>query len=621
MCGIAGFIDLRGKRRAEPAVLGPILETISHRGPDSSGIFCSGAAALGFRRLAIIDPAGSEQPLFNEDHTLAMVGNGEIYNYVELRDELRAAGHTFLTDGDMEVVLHLFEEYGAYLTRKLKGQFSLAILEIGPGRLHLFRDPFGITPLHYARLGDEFVFASEVKAILRHPSARATLDLVALDQALCFPGVVSPRTIIRDVSSLPPGYRLTVDRGVVTSTRYWDLDYPAATACRSPISEDAAVTRFRELFNASVLRRLRADVPVGLYLSGGLDSSYVGASLREVAPDHDLTTFSIVFPNSRAINERRYQLLMARELGSHHVEIPFDESEIAGLLRQMVWHAEVPVTETYNVCSMAMAEAARAHGVKVVLGGEGSDELLAGYPGYRFDALSAASERGGSSPDEARVRHEVWGDAAIRYERRYADYRAFRNRFLSPVARDMLAEEDCLSSGPVDPAMLAGRAPVHQRSYLDMKLRLADHLLGDHGDRMAMAHSVEARYPFLDTDLVEFLVELDPELKLNGMTEKYLLRRAAEGRIPDAILRREKFGFRAPGSGYLLGGQDKALSELVSRERIEADGIFDADTVLAEVDRHREGRAGSNPHAEDDIPLLVMTSAILVDAFGIERLA
>ncbi|WP_339434577.1 asparagine synthase (glutamine-hydrolyzing) [Pseudomonas orientalis] len=620
MCGIAGFMDLSGQASAAPSVLNSMLRALIHRGPDSQGTLVEGSRAIGMRRLAIIDPQGSEQPLFNEDRSLALVGNGEIYNYIELRERLKARGHIFRTHGDMEVVLHLFEEYGADMTDHLNGQFSLALLERQSGRLWLFRDHMGITPLHYALFGNTFVFASEIKAILQHPAASRAIDPIGLDQALCFPGLVSPRTLFSGVRSLPAGHRLLVDGTAITQAVFWDMEYPMQGDASAFTDETAAVEQFLGLFDAAVKRRLRADVPVGLYLSGGLDSSFLGASIKTVAPDHELTTFSVVFPENRAINERIFQTLMVRQLDSHHIEIPFEPARIADHLHEMVWHSECPVKETYNTCTMVMSAAARAHGIPVVLGGEGADELLAGYPGYRFDAFNQQRGTEVLSQEEAFARERLWGSSAVRYERQYGDYRGFRRRFLSRDLEQHLLAEDCLSSPVIDVSKVLGRHPVNQRSYLDIKLRLADHLLGDHGDRMNMMSSIEGRFPFLDREVVDFLRQLPPHFKLKAMDEKYLLKLAAAGRVPNAIIRREKFGFRAPGSSYLLAQNKEWIYDTLSPERIAREGFFDPAAIAAELQRLQHAPIGANPHADDDIVLFALTFSILLEKFDIKQI-
>ncbi|WP_277398105.1 asparagine synthase (glutamine-hydrolyzing) [Pseudomonas sp. MPFS] len=620
MCGIAGFMDLSGQGSADPKVLEAMLQTLVHRGPDAQGMLVEKGWAIGMRRLSIIDPTGSEQPLYNEDRSLALVGNGEIYNYVELREQLRARGHVFRSNGDMEVILHLYEEYGADLTDHLNGQFSLALLDRRSGRLWLFRDQMGITPLHYAVFGNTLVFASEIKAILQHPAAYRAIDPIGLDQVLCFPGLVSPRTMFKGVCSLPAGHRLLVEGGQITQDVFWDMDYPVQGAQLQVADEREVIEQFLGVFDAAVARRLRADVPVGLYLSGGLDSSFVAASVKAVAPDYPLTTFSVVFPENRAINERVYQLLMARQLGSRHIEIAFEQERIAKVLPDMVWHSECPVTETYNTCTMAMAAAARAHGVPVVLGGEGADELLAGYPGYRFDAFSRQRGSEALSQEEAFAREQLWGNANVRYERHYGDYRAFRRRFLSADVEHLLLAEDSLSRPVIDVAKVQGRHPVDQRSYLDLKLRLADHLLGDHGDRMNMVSSIEGRFPFLDPEVVEFLRRVPPHLKLNGMDEKYLLKQAAIARVPKAIIQREKFGFRAPGSSFLLAQNREWIHDMLAPERVAREGFFDAKAISAELRRQENSSAGANPHADDDILLFALSFSILLEKFSIKGL-
>lgn len=621
MCGFAGYIDLRGERPADARLLERMAGRLVHRGPDSDGHFADGPAGLAFRRLSIIDLAGGDQPLYSEDGSLVMVCNGEIYNYRELRAELEEKGHRFSTETDVEVLVHLYEEVGPRLLDRLNGQFAFAVYDRRRRELFLARDHFGICPLYYAVADGVLLFGSEVKALLAHPLAPREVDLTALDQALSFPGIVSPRTIFRGVESLPAGHCLTAGDGDVRVAEYWDLDYPREGEADYERPESYYVERLGELLARSVGRRLQADVPVGFYLSGGLDSSLVAALIREASPAQTRHSFSIDFAD-REISESAYQRLMARHVGSEHHEIVFDWSEIAGRLPRMVEHCETPVKESFNTCSLALSEAARRAGVKVVLAGEGADELFAGYMGYRFDQSGMRGARGDEleAALEDEIRERLWGSRDIFYEVDQHPLREVKQALYSADVAERLADFECVNFPPVNRERLRGRHFIHQRSYLDFKLRLADHLLGEHGDRMVMANSVEGRYPFLDIELVEFARAVPPHLKLNGFSEKYLVKRVAEGRVPERIVRREKFGFRAPGSPYLLNQRIGWIEDSLSSERVRRQGYFNPDTVERLKARYTRPGFTLNPHTESDLLMLVLTFNLLLELFELPSL-
>ncbi|GFH39415.1 asparagine synthase (glutamine-hydrolyzing) [Streptomyces pacificus] len=616
MCGIAGAMGLRNGVEVDSRALARMTATLLHRGPDSGGVFAEDGVGLGFRRLSINDLGGGAQPMSSEDGAVVVVCNGEIFNHRRLRAELVGRGHRFRTDCDVEVLVHLYEEEGTELLHRLNGQFAFAILDRPRRRLFLARDHVGVLPLHYATTADHFVFGSEAKAVLEHPGVDRAVDLTGLDQVLTFPGLVSPRTMFQGVSSLRAGHYLLVEDGAVREVPYWDLDYPSAGEL-APRPDAYYAERLRELLTGAVRRRLDADVPVGFYLSGGLDSSLIAGLVGELAPPAD--SFSVTFPDAE-IDESGYQRLMAQKAGSRHHEVRFTTADIAEDLHRMVLHAETPVKETYNTCSLALARRVRESGTTVILTGEGADELFGGYVGYRFDRLGRGA---GSSGDdladalEDDVRRRLWGDAGLFYERRYHAWREAKLGIYSAGVREAFRDVDCLRLPPVDPARLAGRDPLDQRSYLDFRLRLSDHLLSDHGDRMAMAHSVEARYPFLDREVVEFATEVPARLKVHPLGEKYVVRQAAQGLVPPEIIDREKFGFRAPGSPALLRAGVEWVGDMLSPARIRRQGYFDP----AAVERLRARYTGDgfevHPHYGDDLLLTVLTFGILLDTFSL----
>ena len=629
MCGIAGCLDLRAAGRVERAVAAAMTGILVHRGPDSSGLHAApdGNVALGIQRLKIIDLETGDQPITNEDGSLVLVCNGEIFNYRELRAELAARGHRFRTRTDVEVLVHLWEERGPACVERLDGQFAFALWDSRERRLFLARDHFGVNPLYFAVAGGFLLFASEIKAILEHPAAPRQVDLVGLDQVLSLPGLVSPRTIVQGIESLKSGCWLLASLAGgaegIEIREYWDLDYPLDSPGAADIyPEEHYIAGLAEIFERSVGRRLQADVPVGLFLSGGLDSSLVAEAAVRLSGGAPLCSFSIAF-DSAEIDETRYQRLMAKTLGCRHHEIHIDADGIASRLREMVWHCESPVKESFNTCSLALAEAARDAGVPVILGGEGADELFGGYPGYRFDALGTREDDplDLEAAFERELRERLWGDPDLFYEKDQTAFREVKTALYSERVAARFADFDCLAHPLVDKARLAGRHPLHKRSYLDFKLRLSDHLLSEHGDRMVMARSVEGRYPFLDLELVDFARRIPPALKVKDLTEKYVVRRMAEGRVPRQILERPKFGFRAPGSPLLLQRRTEWALDLLADERIRRQGYFDPGVVARLKARYAQPGFELNPHLETDLLMVVLTFNLVLDAFQLPDLS
>lgn len=621
MCGFAGYSESKNERGVSQLLLKEMTDCLIHRGPDSDGYFVEDGTGLGFRRLSIIDLASGDQPMYSEDGSLVLLCNGEIFNYRELRNGLEQKGHVFSTRSDVEVLLHLYEEEGVAFLNKLNGQFAFVIYDRKEKTLFLARDHFGINPLFYAVVDGTFIFGSEIKAILKHPLVAREADLTGLDQVFSFPGLVSPRTMFKAIESLPNGHYIFVKDGDVKVSQYWDLDYPTADEVVYDKPESYYVEKLKYLFAQSVKYRLQADVPVGFYLSGGLDSSLIAAMIRSVSPGVRRHSFSIGF-NEKEICEAKYQRMMAAYSESVHHEITFDWQEIAERLPRMIYHSECPVKETYNTCSMALSEAARASGITVVLSGEGADELFAGYVGYRFDqfGLRAEKKHDLESMLEAELRETLWGDPALFYETEHYAFREVRAALYSSTLNAAFDEFDCLNFALVDKRRLKGRHFVHQRSYLDFKLRLSDHLISDHGDRMALAHSVEGRYPFLDIELVEFSRLIPPELKLNQFTEKYILKKVAADLVPREIINREKYGFHAPGTPYLLRQNIEWINDLLSYERIKRQGYFNPDAIeRLKVQYSKDGFRLNLPF-ESDLLMIVLSFGIFLDVFQLPNL-
>ncbi|OYX71644.1 MAG: asparagine synthase (glutamine-hydrolyzing) [Rhizobiales bacterium 32-66-11] len=622
MCGIVGHL----RRHPGPAVPDDLIvrmaDTLRHRGPDDEGFFADDAVSLGFRRLSIVDLAAGRQPMFAAEGRVVGICNGEIYNYAELRADLESRGHRFATRCDTELVPALFAEYGVEFARRINGQFAFAVFDRATRRLVLGRDQVGIAPLFYAERDGLLMFGSEIRALLSHNSLDRTVDLTALDQIFTFPGLVSPRTIFAAVKSLPPGHVLVADPDKPLKVqKYWDLDYPLAQDI-APRRLEECVEELDAALRQAVRYRLQADVPVGGYLSGGLDSSLIAAIVADVAGASTRHTFSITFPD-RAMDERGPQRLMAKRLGTVHHEAEVDPSVLSRRLADIVRCAEAPLRESYNVCSLLLSGMVRDAGLKVVLTGEGADELFGGYVGYRLDMERGAAAESLDLDEmiEAEWRERLWGDPGFFYEKNYAASRENRQGLYADGVAARFDSFDCLAGDVVDRSQIAGRHPFHIRSYLDFKLRMADHLLADHGDRVSFANSVEARYPFLDIGVIDVARRIPPALMVQGGEEKYVLKQVARRYLPAEIVDRKKFSFVAHSSARLLRAREPQVLDLLDEERIRADGYFNPAAIAHLKTRYLDPKTELNQTFEDDFLMVVLTFGLLREHFALPQLS
>ena len=617
MCGICGFIRFDGPVTADDRIIiSKMNSRLFHRGPDAQKELLFDNVALGFSRLSIVGLENGMQPIYNEDGNILLLCNGEIFNYVELREDLCQRGHSFATRSDVEVIVHLYEEMGMAFLDKLNGQFALAIYDKRTGSLFCARDHMGICPLYYTVVGKTFLFASEIKAMLLFPGIRKEVDLVGLDQVFTFPGLLSPRTMFRDIRSLENGHFLHLDgEGRLEIREYWDLIYPEGEIKMNGKPEQYYIDRLEELFEQSIRLRLRADVESGVYLSGGLDSSMITMKVNQLYPVRRQRAFSIDFAES-IHSETVYQQLVAHASNSALNKKTFYCRDISQRLRQAIYHCECPLKETYNTASLSLSEATRSSGIKVVLCGEGSDELFAGYVGYRFDEMrSMKLIQNHCSPQEEALRERIWGDKSFFYESDFSGLQAIRQELYSKEVNAVFDEVNCLNHQVINPERVRNRGLIARRSYIDYKLRLVDHLVSDHGDKMALANSVEARYPFLDRHFVDFSVQVPASLKLHEFTEKYIIRQMASRFVPQEIREREKFHFVAPGSPYLIQNNIEYVNDLLSYDRIKRQGFFDPDKIESLKKMYgREGFAINIPY-ESDLLITVITFGILLEEF------
>jgi len=595
-----------------------MLGTLRHRGPDQFGIYlgergdCS--VGLGNSRLSIVDLAGGQQPISNEDGTKWIVFNGEIFNHLELRRELEQRGHRLQSDSDTEVIVHLFEDLGPDCLQHLNGQFALAIWDERTGELFLARDRLGIRPLFYARDGGALTFASEVKGLLADPAFSVELDPLALDEIFTFWSPIAPRTAFRGVSCLPPGHYLVArSDGEVRIEKYWELTFPDRG--REPLRDaEEATAEFGDLLAGATELRLRADVPVGAYLSGGLDSSTITALAQRHAGS-GLETFSIAF-DDQAYDESEFQRRMAARLGTRHHRITCTHEDIGRVIPEVVWHTETPITRTSPAPLYLLSELVQSEGLKVVLTGEGADEFLAGYNIFKEAKVRRFWAREPQSKRRPALLKKLYpyigelsgaGDAYLKgffgqglervFSACYSHEVRWRNtsrakRLFSGALRAAIEEERRESDGSAAPehepweglalpADLERYSPLARAQYLEAAIFLPGYLLSSQGDRMAMAHSVEGRFPFLDHRVVELCCQLAPGLKLRGLDEKRLLKRAARDLVPAEIGQRRKRPYRAPihASFFVEGKPLDWVAEALSAQAIEAAGCFDPGAV------------------------------------------
>lgn len=617
MCGICGFLKFDARTDGnDKKVIEKMTHKLIHRGPDAQDTLLFDNAAFGFTRLSIIGLQDGMQPLYNEDESLVLICNGEIFNYIELKEQLIKNGHRFRTSTDIEVILHLYEEKGPDFLNELNGQFAFALYDRKKKILFCARDQMGIIPFFYTRVNHTFIFGSEIKAILEHPEVVREIDPVGLDQVFTFAGLISPRTMFRNVHSLENGHYLILDdNGNLKDAEYWDLIYPEGEITFNHKTENDYIRELEELFNESVKLRLRADVPSGFYLSGGLDSSMIAMKVKQLAPGILRKAFSIDFEDA-LYSEAKYQEIISRECGSVLTKNMFPYSDIIERLKLSVYHSECPIKETYNTASMALSASVRSHDLKVILSGEGADEFFAGYVGYRFDKMRAMNLIGNeSTAEEKLIRNKLWGDEDFFYERNFTDFDLLKRNLYSADLNNRYDEVNCLNYPVVNKDRIKNRDVLNKRAYIDYKLRLTDHLVGDHGDRMAMANSVEVRYPFLDKDLIEYSAKIPSELKLNDFTEKYILRKIGESILPKSIMEREKFHFIAPGSPYLLQQNSPYINDLLSYDLIKKQGYFNPDEIERLKSLYSTKGFVVNAPYESDLLSTVITFGMLLETF------
>ena len=618
MCGIAGILSLApGAPPPARGELDAMIARLGHRGPDGTGVRIDGPAGLAHSRLAIIDLAGGDQPIRNETGTVWVVFNGEIFNYVELRRDLEARGHRFYTHSDTEVINHLYEEHGERFVEHLNGQFAIALWDGTARRLVIARDRTGIRPVFYREQDGRLAFASEVKALFALPQIERRLDPRALAETCTYWSSLAPRTAFAGISSLPPGHVLVAEAGGLRISRYWDWSFPESPdAADAGRSEADWADELRALLVDATRLQLRADVPVGAYLSGGLDSSIITTLIRNFS-DTPLRTFSLTFEDAE-FDEGPWQKELVDYLGTEHTSIRCTQADIARHFPEAVFHAETPIVRTAPTPLMLLAGHVREAGYKVVLTGEGADEVFGGYDLFKEAKIRRFWARSPGSASRPRILERLYpylehSPAAGRaftqaffkegLEHLDAPFFAHIPRWTTTCRIAQFFSEDLKAQvGPWDPyAAIAGTlpeaigrwAPLARDQYVEAHTLLSGYLLSSQGDRMAMARSIEGRYPFLDHRVIEFASRLPPWLKIRGLTEKYLLKKSVAGLLPEGVRTRTKQPYRSPDSRSFFAGGEPVdyVAELLSPARIADAGYFSASATAKLFEKCRAGRA------------------------------
>jgi asparagine synthase (glutamine-hydrolysing) len=630
MCGVCGIVSYGGPPDLE--LLSRMMARLGHRGPDGTGWYRDRRAALGHTRLAIIDIAGGAQPLCNEDATVWVTFNGEIFNYRELGEELRHRGHTFRTASDTEVIVHAWEEWGEECFPRFNGQWAIALWDRRAEQLVLSRDRLGVRPLFYTRLPTGLLFASEVKSIFADLSVERAFDPTGLDQTFSYWSAVAPRTVFRGIEQLEPGHYAVFDADGFRKAPYWRITFPDQGHEAAQDAQANADALRERIIEATRLRFLRSDVPVGAYLSGGIDSSVTAAIIARYT-DAPLHTFSMRFTDNE-FDEGQYQKKMSAVLGTEHQDIVVSPADIAAVFPEVIWHAETPIVRAAPAPLFLLSKLVRENGYKVVVTGEGADEVLAGYDIFREARMRLFWSRDPGSAKRARAAELLYpwmarspgripafarsffgrnldpADPALSHRPRWDSTSVIKN-MLSADLRDGIARAGREDVAAAMPPGSEGWDPLSRAQWLEMTTLLAGYVLASQGDRMLMAHSVEGRFPFLDAGVVEFANALPARHKLFGLEEKYVLKRAFADLVPDGIIYRTKQPYRAPdAASFFAPGRPAWFDEVMSERAISAAGVFEPSVVAGLLVKcSRTG--GENMSNTDNMRVLAVVSTQL----------
>lgn len=603
MCGIVGIYNSAGTLDGPEALLRRMLERIQYRGPDESGIYINNHVALGSVRLSIIDIQSGQQPLSTEDGKYWIVFNGEIFNYIELKADLIRLGYSFRTESDTEVLLNAYLEYGSDCLNRLNGQFVFAVWNNEKHELFIARDRVGIRPLFYTQVKNTIVFGSEIKSLFENPDVKPEIDPVSMSQVFTFWSTITPGTIFKGIYELPPGHFMNISHGEIEIQPFWSLKFPVdkEDCFKGTINE--AAEELEKLLTDAVRIRLRADVQVAAYLSGGLDSSATTALIKKVAPE-TLQTFSIGFEDGE-FDETPYQQEVSRYLGTRHTAFTCTRQDIGNYFPQVVWHSEIPILRTAPVPMFCLSKKVRENKIKVVITGEGADEMLAGYDIFKEGIIREFWSRQPNSKYRPLLLQKLYPYLAQFQGKNKSMLKFFfgyqlqdtSSPFYSHVLRwrntsniqnffseDMKSDLNGFDQYELVKKMLPNGFDRYDRlnksQWLESSIFMSSYLLSSQGDRVGMANSVEGRYPFLDYRVIEFAAKLPPDYKMHGLNEKFILKRMMDNRLPESVLKRPKQAYRAPIAGSFLSSPAREyVMDLLSKQDITKTGIFSYNAV------------------------------------------
>jgi len=631
MCGITGIYNRNNSFSFDKIVLENMIAKLNHRGPDDQGFYLDKNIGLAQSRLSIIDIAGGKQPIHNEDESIQVVFNGEIFNYIELRQDLLKRGHKFYTNSDTEVIVHAYEQYGLDFVSYLNGQFAIAIWDNNKKELIIARDRVGIRPLFYAiNENQQFVFGSEMKAILAHPNFDAEIDPAGISQIFTLWVNVPPQTIFKNIFELPPGHLMTINKKESKIHKYWELTFPGKNEYDDkPISFYSE--KLKELLYDSVTIRLRADVPVASYLSGGIDSSII-SSLVKKYHNSDLITFSVAF-HDKIYDERKYQMEMVNHIQTDHRIVEATYDSIGDSFRDVVYYAEKPMIRSAPAPLYILSRLVRENNIKVVLTGEGADEVFGGYNIFKEDKI----RRFWAKFPDSKTRPELLS-ALYPYIKKDAEQgKSFWQLFFKKELTDVqnpyyshqlrwdntsnikkflnkdyskLFDENNHILNPLDNYIskdIMNWHPLSRAQYLEMTLFMSGYLLSSQGDRMMMGNSVEGRFPFLDHRVIEFASTIPPEYKINVLNEKYILKEAYKDILPDSIVKRDKQPYRAPIYQCFLQNGKLNSNNVLNKSKLDEFGYFNSN-LIEKLFKKAKNANGQPIAARDDMAIVGITS-------------
>jgi asparagine synthase (glutamine-hydrolysing) len=613
MCGIAGIYNSTDILYSPEDMLKRMLSRIQYRGPDENGIYINNHIALGSVRLSIIDIQSGQQPLSSSDGKYWIVFNGEIFNYIELKTDLKQLGYSFKTESDTEVLLYSYLEYGVNCLSMLNGQFVFAIWNNEQKELFIARDRVGIRPLFYTFSKKSFIFGSEIKTLFEHPDVQREIDPISLSQVYTFWSTITPKTFFKNIFELPPGHYMKISEKKTDIKSFWSLKYPVDKEDIFRGSIDDAAAELEMLLSDAVKIRLRADVQVAAYLSGGLDSSATTALIKKVAPE-TLQTFSIGFEDSE-FDETPYQQEVSKHLGTRHTAFTCTREDIGRYFPQVVWHSEIPILRTAPVPMYCLSKKVRESNIKVVITGEGADEMLAGYDIFKEGIIREFWSRQPNSKYRPLLLQKLYPYLAqfqgknknmlkffygyqlqdtdspfyshILRWRNTSSIHNFFSKEIKSVLHDYNPYAEVTKMLPID---FDRYSRLGKSQWLESVIFMSSYLLSSQGDRVSMANSVEGRYPFLDYRVIEFAAKLPPDYKIHGLNEKFILKKMMNERLPESVLKRPKQAYRAPiSSSFLSSPARDYVMDLLSEHDINLTGIFSYPVIQKLVNKISTG--------------------------------